>query len=86
MSEIKYLHPGTMLAGTLSERAIPVGRFAAALGVPEDTLLAVLEGKKEISLSWSVAINKALEGNSGLRWRQLQEDYDQWKNSQLRHK
>ena len=83
MSEVKHLHPGTLLSSALDERGISTKEFAETLGIAESSLVSVLEGKSDIGLSFSAAINRGLGESSALRWRQLQEDHDKWKQSKL---
>ena len=78
----KRPYPGIVLAEILRERGIKPKDFARALSVSEDYLSSLLRGQRDVTFSLSAAIGVALGGPASIRWYQLQEHHDKWKQDQ----
>jgi plasmid maintenance system antidote protein VapI len=81
VSEPKHPRPGTILRTTLRVRNISDKEFAKFLHIEESSIRAILEGERDIDVSLSAAISKALSDPAPLRWHKIQEDHDKWKKS-----
>ena len=68
-------HPGEMIKDELKERGMTQKQLAAETGIKASVLSETINGKRSVSLSVAVALEKAL-GISADIWMNMQTQYD----------
>lgn len=68
-------HPGEMIKDELKERGMTQKQLAAETGIKPSVLSETINGKRSVSLSVAVALEKAL-GISADIWMNMQTQYD----------
>ncbi len=81
ISIIKGLHPGIIINRELKKRNIPKGRFAISINEYPQTLVAITKGKRRLTPSLALRIEKEMEWEEGfLLVLQAYYDVEQEKN------
>lgn len=68
-------HPGEMIKDELKERGMTQKQLASATGIKPSVLSETINGKRSVSLSVAVALEKALDIPADI-WMNLQTQYD----------
>lgn len=68
-------HPGEMIKDELKERHMTQKELAIAAGIPTSVLSETINGKRSVSMSVAMALEKVLEIPAEL-WMNLQTQYD----------
>ena len=68
-------HPGEMIKDELKERGMTQKQLAAETGIKASVLSETINGKRNVSLSVAIALEKAL-GISADIWMNVQTQYD----------
>ena len=68
-------HPGEMIKDELKERGMTQKQLAAETGIKASVLSETINGKRNVSLSVAIALEKAL-GISADIWMNMQTQYD----------
>ena len=69
------MHPGEMIKDELKERGMTQKQLAAETGIKASVLSETINGKRSISLSVAVALEKALNIPADI-WMNMQTQYD----------
>ena len=76
-SAMRPAHPGRILRGILSEGEIALAPFARHLRVSRQTLYAILNEQRPVSVDMAARLSLAF-GNSARFWLNLQANHDAW--------
>ena len=68
-------HPGEMIKDELKERGMTQKQLAAETGIKTSVLSETINGKRSVSLSVAVALEKALDIPADI-WMNMQTQYD----------
>ena len=68
-------HPGEMIKDELKERGMTQKQLAAETGIKASVLSETINGKRSVSLSVAVALEKALDIPADI-WMNMQTQYD----------
>jgi addiction module HigA family antidote len=74
---VRPSHPGRILRGILSETGFPRARFARHLGVSRQTVYAILQEERPVTIDMAARLSAAF-GNSARFWLNLQANHDAW--------
>jgi addiction module HigA family antidote len=81
----KPVHPGEVIADILEDLEINPTQFAEILGVSEQIVNEIIQGKQPITVDLAIRIGKAL-GNGYRLWLNLQQKVDVWNAWQIHQK
>lgn len=70
------VHPGESLREELEARGLSQRAFAAQIARPAQVINEICRGKKAITASTALALERGLDGVSAEFWVRLQADYD----------
>ncbi|NER23777.1 MAG: HigA family addiction module antidote protein [Symploca sp. SIO1C2] len=76
------VHPGEVIADTLEDLEINQTQFAEILGVSNEVVSEIIQGKQPITVDLAIRIGKAL-GNGHRLWLNLQQKIDVWEAWQV---
>lgn len=82
---IRPAHPGRILRGILTEGEIALAPFARHLRVSRQTLYAILNEERPVSVDMAARLSLAF-GNSARFWLNLQANHDAWEADQTARK
>ena len=69
------VHPGEILADDLNEMEVTPQDFDAILAVPEGTVLALIEGRRDMDAELALRLSHYFDGTARI-WMNLQVSYD----------
>ena len=69
------VHPGEILADDLNEMEVTPQEFDAILVVPEGTVLALIEGRRDMDAELALRLSHYFDGTARI-WMNLQVSYD----------
>ena len=81
----KPIHPGEVIVDILDDLEISENQFAQILGVSNQIVNDIIEGKQPITPDLAIRIGKAL-GNGHRLWLNLQQKVDVWDAWQVNQK
>ncbi|NEQ69562.1 MAG: HigA family addiction module antidote protein [Symploca sp. SIO1B1] len=76
------IHPGEVIADMLEDLEINQTQFAEILGVSNELVNEIIQGKQPITVDLAIRIGKAL-GNGHRLWLNLQQKIDVWEAWQV---
>ncbi|NER46805.1 MAG: HigA family addiction module antidote protein [Symploca sp. SIO1A3] len=76
------VHPGEVIADTLEDLEINQTQFAEILGVSNEVVSEIIQGKQPITVDLAIRIGKAL-GNGHRLWLNLHQKIDVWEAWQV---
>jgi antitoxin HigA-1 len=79
------VHPGEVIADILEDLEISQTQFAEILGVSNQIVDEIIQGKQPITVDLAIRIGKAL-GNGHRLWLNLQQKVDVWDAWQIHQK
>lgn len=71
------VHPGEVIADILDDLEISQIRFAETLGISQQIVNEIIQGKQPITVDLAIRIGQALGNGHGL-WLNLQQKVDIW--------
>ncbi|NES24028.1 MAG: HigA family addiction module antidote protein [Symploca sp. SIO3E6] len=71
------VHPGEVIADIMEDLELNQAQFADILGVSDEIVNQIIQGKQPITVDLAIRIGKAL-GNGHRLWLSLQQKIDVW--------